>query len=153
MLKSEPESLGSFFMFRKLLLVCLFSLCSCAMGGNHVEIRGHKIRVEVVENVGMQSLGLMFRTELAPDAGMLFVYPGEMQLSFWMQNTKIPLDILYFDAQLRLVTLIDSAQPCRVERCPGYPATHPSMYVLEINAGLANQWGVEPGDVLTLHLE
>ena len=123
------------------------------MGGNYVEIRGHRIQVEVVEDEAMQALGLMFRTELAQDAGMLFVYPGERQLSFWMLNTKIPLDILYFDARLRLVTVIDSARPCRVERCPGYPATHPSMYVLEINAGLANQWGVEPGDELTLHLE
>lgn len=140
-------------MLRKILFLCLLSLCSCVMGGNYVEIRGHRIRVEVVEDVSLQQLGLMFRTELAADAGMLFVYPGERQLSFWMQNTKIPLDILYFDARLRLVTLIDSAQPCRLERCPVYPATRPAMYVLEVNGGLSDQWGLEPGDVLTLHLE
>ena len=123
------------------------------MGGNYVEIRGHRVRVEVVEDASLQALGLMFRTELAEDAGMLFVYPGERRLSFWMLNTKIPLDILYFDAQLKLVTLVDSAQPCRVERCPTYPSTRPAMYVLELHGGLANRWGLELSDVLTLHLE
>ncbi len=140
-------------MFNKILLLCLLSLCSCAMGGNYVEIRGHQVRVEVVKEPTMQELGLMFRTELTEDAGMLFIYPGERQLSFWMKNTKIPLDILYFDSSLKLVTRIDSAQPCRVAQCPSYPSTRPSMYVLEINGGLANQWDLEPGDVLELHLE
>ncbi len=142
-----------FFMLRKILLLCLLSLCSCAMGGNYVDIGGHRIRVEVVEDVSLQQLGLMFRTELAEDAGMLFIYPGEGYLSFWMQNTRIPLDIIYFDAQLRLVTIINSAQPCRVQRCPTYPATRPAMYVLEVNGGLAKQWGLEPGDELKLRLE
>ena len=140
-------------MLKKILMLCLLSLCSCAMGGNYVAIRGHRVRVEVVEDASLQALGLMFRTELAEDAGMLFVYPGERRLSFWMLNTKIPLDILYFDAQLKLVTLVDSAQPCRVERCPTYPSTRPAMYVLEINGGLASRWGLELSDVLTLHLE
>jgi len=140
-------------MLKKILMLSLLSLCSCAMGGNYVEIRGHRVRVEVVEDASMEALGFMFRSELAEDAGMLFVYPGERRQSFWMLNTKIPLDILYFDAQLKLVTLVDSAQPCRVERCPTYPSTRPAMYVLEINGGLASQWGLELSDVLTLHLE
>ncbi len=123
------------------------------MGGNYIEIGGHKIRVEVVRDVTLQQLGLMFRTELAENAGMLFIYPGERQLSFWMQNTKIPLDILYFDSQFNLVTLIDSAQPCRVVSCPTYPSSRPAMYVLEINAGLANLWSLQVGDALKLHLE
>ena len=140
-------------MFKKFLLVCLILLSSCAMGGNWVEIKGHKIHVEVVRDVSLQQLGLMFRRELAHDAGMLFIYPGERHLSFWMQNTKIPLDILYFDAQLQLVTLIDSAKPCRVQRCPNYPSTKPAMYVLEVNGGLANKWGLQPGDELKLYLD
>jgi uncharacterized membrane protein (UPF0127 family) len=123
------------------------------MGANYVEIRGHKVRVEVVRDVTLQQLGLMFRTELPEDSGMLFIYPGERSLSFWMQNTKIPLDILYFDAELQLVNFIDSAQPCRVDPCPNYPSTGPAMYVLEVNAGLATRWGVQPGDPLALHLE
>jgi uncharacterized membrane protein (UPF0127 family) len=140
-------------MFKKLLLIGLLSLCSCAMGGNYVEIKGHKIRVEVVEDVTLQQLGLMFRRELAEDAGMLFIYPGEQTLSFWMKNTKIPLDIIYFDAGLRLVTLIDTAKPCRADPCRNYPATRPAMYVLEVNGGLAKQWDLKPGDELELHLE
>lgn len=82
---------------------------------------------------------------------MLFIFPGETMRSFWMKNTRIPLDIIYFDKNLELVSF-SSAKPCRTRQCPGYPSTGPAMYVLELNAGLAQELGLAAGDRLEVHL-
>ena len=84
---------------------------------------------------------------------MLFLFPHEAPRSFWMKNCKFPIDILYFDENLELVSVAENAQPCRTARCPGYPSEGPAMYVLELNAGKSAELGVKPGDVLTLDLE
>jgi hypothetical protein len=70
-----------------------------------------------------------------------------------MKNTRIPLDIFYFDAKLQLVSVAEHAQPCRSQRCPPYPSAAPAKYVLELRAGKAAELGVRPGDVLELHLD
>ena len=72
---------------------------------------------------------------------------------FWMKNTRIPLDILYFDAELKLVSVSENARPCRTQRCPGYLSAGPAKYVLELNAGKAAELGVQAGDVLELHVD
>jgi hypothetical protein len=87
------------------------------------------------------------------DEGMLFIFPNEAPRSFWMKNTRIPLDIMYFDKNLKMVSLSADTPPCRVARCPSYPSTGPAMYVLELNAGKAQELGVGPGSVLTLKLD
>ena len=135
-----------------LIITCLTLLAGCGSTDPWVKLKGQKIYVEVEEDPAYQSLGLMFRTSLKADHGMLFIYSSERYMSFWMKNTKIPLDILYFDGDLKLVTLIDSALPCRTETCPSYPSTEPARYVLEINGGLARQWGVQTGDLMELNL-
>ena len=95
----------------------------------------------------------MFRDAMPENHGMLFIFPNEAPRSFWMRNTRIPLDIFYFDAQLLLVSVAENARPCRVERCPVYPSDGAAQYVLELNAGLASELGVQPGDHLALHLD
>jgi uncharacterized membrane protein (UPF0127 family) len=109
--------------------------------------------VEVVTTPEKQRLGLMFRDSMADDHGMLFVFPREAPRSFWMANTRIPLDILYFDADLKLVSASENTPPCRTEDCPSYPSTGPAKYVLELNAGKAAELGVGPGSTLGLHID
>ena len=70
-----------------------------------------------------------------------------------MKNTRIPLDIMYFDKDLRMVSISADTPPCRVSRCPSYPSVAPAMYVLELNAGAAAELGVGLGDVLTVELD
>lgn len=82
---------------------------------------------------------------------MLFIFSGESMRSFWMKNTKIPLDIIYFDKNLELVS-VASASPCRTPQCRSYPSTGPAMYVLELNAGLAEELSLEAGDHLEVYL-
>ncbi|MDX1410375.1 MAG: DUF192 domain-containing protein, partial [Saprospiraceae bacterium] len=94
---------------------------------------------------------LLFRESMPRDHGMLFIFSGETMRSFWMKNTKIPLDIIYFNKDLELVS-VANARPCRTSTCGSYPSDGPAMYVLELNAGLADELGLAAGDRLEVHL-
>lgn len=134
-------------------LACLLplSLLACA-GAPSVELRGQRFTVEIADDDRERERGLMFRTELAADAGMLFLFDEEQPRAFWMKNCKIGLDILYFDAGLKLVGQALDVPPCSLgDRCPSYPSGAAARYVLEINPGSARRMGVQLGDVLTVH--
>lgn len=135
------------------LLLLLFCTSSCMSSEPRVRLGGEWFSVELAETQQQQSLGLMFRDSMADDHGMLFIFPGENRRSFWMKNTRIALDIFYFDAELKLVSVSKNTPPCRTERCPNYPSKGPAKYVLELNAGKAEQLDVKSGDLLELDLE
>jgi len=139
---------------RILAALLVFAGCAaCATGGPYVELKGQRFSVEIAEDQEKQALGLMFRRHMPEDHGMLFIFPNEAPRGFWMKNTRIPLDIMYFSSELRLVSVAENAQPCRVEQCPAYPSAGPAQYVLEVNAGKASELGVEAGDLLVLRLD
>ena len=116
-------------------------------------LKGEKFSVELAETSEKQALGLMFRDELAADHGMLFIFSHENIRRFWMKNCRISLDIFYFDADLKLVSVAENARPCKTRNCPTYPSAGPAKYVLELNAGKAAELGVQPGDLLELRLD
>jgi hypothetical protein len=136
------------------LVFCLLaasSLTSCATAGSDqwVELKGRRFVVEVADNDEERARGLMFRDELPADRGMLFIHDREEPLAYWMKNTKIPLDILYFDSERKLVSTQLRVPPCSGgDRCPPYPSRGSALYVLEINAGLAEELEVKVGDEL-----
>jgi uncharacterized membrane protein (UPF0127 family) len=139
---------------RFLLCVLMLVACTaCASGEPRVELGGETFKVEIADTAEKQALGLMFRDSMPDDEGMIFIFPNEAPRSFWMKNTRIPLDIMYFDKDLKMVSISADTPPCRVSRCPSYPSTGPAMYVLELNAGKASELGVGPGDVLTIRLD
>ncbi len=138
---------------RILLCVLMLVACAaCASGEPRVELGGKTFRVEVADTSEKQALGLMFRDSMAADEGMIFIFPGEAPRSFWMKNTRIPLDIMYFDKDFKLVSISADTPPCKVSRCPSYPSKAPAKYVLELNAGTAATLGIGIGDRLTLNL-
>jgi uncharacterized membrane protein (UPF0127 family) len=95
--------------------------------------------------------GLMFRDEMPSGNGMLFVHDREEPQAYWMKNTHIPLDILYFDTGRRLVSQQRDVPPCSLgDACPAYPSVAPARYVLELNAGQAQSLGLEDGAQLTI---
>lgn len=113
------------------------------------EIKGKRYTVELADTPETRERGLMFRRELAPDAGMLFIHDDAEPLAYWMKNTYIPLDILYFDRDRRLVSAQLGVLPCgRQPQCPIYPSAGPAKYVLELNAGEAQGLALKPGDEL-----
>lgn len=103
----------------------------------------HRFKVEVAETPAQMEQGLMFRTSLAPDGGMLFVYPQPTVATMWMRNTLIPLDMLFVDAQGRIVNIHQRAVP---QSDNVIPAAAPVRAVIELNGGTAARLGIEPGD-------
>jgi uncharacterized protein len=136
---------------RSLFLATLLLMTACASvnGESHVTLKGKRFNVEVAANQEARARGLMFRDELAADRGMLFIHVVEEPQAYWMRNTKIPLDIFYFDSQRKLVSVQKNVPACSADtRCPPYPSEGAALYVLELNAGLADQLGVQRGDVV-----
>ena len=101
--------------------------------------RTHLFQIEVADTAAERRVGLMFREELAPDAGMLFIFPDSQPRAFWMRNTLVSLDILYFDEFGRLVSIQANAIPLDET---ALPSAGPARYVLEINGGLAAELGI-----------
>jgi len=107
-------------------------------------------QAEIVQTAHERAQGLMFRHELPPDRGMLFVQPPGPAV-FWMKNTYIPLDLLYFDTAGRLTQIVAEAPPCKTPGCPIYPSNAANVrYILEINAGEAARRGIRVGDPLQM---
>lgn len=129
-----------------LTALLLILVGGCRAGEPWVEVGGQRYHVEIADEHEERRQGLMFVDELAPDAGMLFVWRRAAPRSFWMRNTRIPLDIVYIGPDRRIVAWSLDTPPCRTTSCPSYPSGAPAQYVLEVNAGEMARLGVEIGD-------
>ena len=107
-----------------------------------------RIFVEVPDDREEFARGLMFRTHLPWHAGMLFAYEDEETRRFWMKNTLIPLDMVFFDSSSKIIDIKENVPPCKQEECPTYPSKEPAQYVLEVNAGFVQEKGIKLGDRL-----
>lgn len=145
-------------MFHRILVTGLLalggslSLSGCASAdGRWVEIGGQRYQVEIADDDAERARGLMFRDVLADGNGMLFIHDREEPQAYWMKNTRIPLDILYFDDERRLVAQRRNTPPCSAgDACPSYPSDVPARYVLELNAGEADRLKLQDGAELLL---
>lgn len=127
-------------------LVLLSLLSGCANAASWVELGGQRYWVEVADDDAERARGLMFRDELAAGTGMIFLHDREEPQAYWMKNTKIPLDILYFDNARKLVAQQRDVPPCTAgNACPSYPSNAPARYVLELNAGEAAKLKLQNG--------
>jgi uncharacterized membrane protein (UPF0127 family) len=131
-------------------------------GGNSV-----KLYVEVADDLDEQAQGLMNRQTLPEGQGMLFVFPNPQPLAFWMKNTLISLDILFFDSSGTFISY-QKMEPClpgeagsqlksdhtaktgENDPCQRYPSDRPAKYALEVNAGFVEREGVGEGWKLEL---
>jgi uncharacterized membrane protein (UPF0127 family) len=107
------------------------------------------LQAEVVTTLDRQMAGLMHRETLARDRGMLFIYSQEVWPRMYMKNMKIPLDMIWISQDREVVEIAERVPVCREEPCPRYGSEKPAMYVLEVNAGLAEEWGIKRGDRMT----
>jgi hypothetical protein len=105
----------------------------------------YRFNVEVVDTPESRAQGLMFRTELADDAGMLFDFKEEREVSFWMQNTLIPLDMIFVGTDGIIDTIHVNARP---QDPTSIPSEVPVQFVLEIPGGRSVEIGLKPGDVM-----
>ena len=105
----------------------------------------HRFTVEVAETPAQMEQGLMFRRTMAPDAGMLFEYQEPTVATMWMRNTLIPLDMLFVDAQGRIVNIHERAVPQSLDVIS---AAAPVRAVIELNGGTAARLDIFPGDLV-----
>lgn len=102
--------------------------------------------IEIADDDYETQTGLMYRTNLETNHGMLFIFPDAQMRNFYMKNTKIPLDIIYIDEELTIVSFQKNAKPMDET---SLPSDAPSKYVLEINGGLSDEWQLVIGDKIS----
>lgn len=114
----------------------------CVVSGS----RTHSFTVEIARTSPQQARGLMFRTELADDKGMIFPFGEPRMASFWMKNTVIPLDIIFVRADGKIENIAANTVPYSTDPVE---STAPVAAVLELRGGLTAQLGIKPGDTVS----
>ena len=105
------------------------------------------LNIYVATTAGQRSRGLMYVTRLEEFEGMYFPWPEPAQITMWMKNTYIPLDMLFIRENGRVAGIAANTKPLSLERIA---PPEPVVGVLEVNAGFAARWGVTPGDRVTV---
>lgn len=129
-----------------LFLLCLPGIASAACRADQVQLRGDwgeiRFTVDLAQTNEARARGLMFREHMARGAGMLFVFEQPQRTAFWMKNTLIPLDMLFIDRAGVVTRVHSNAIPGDLTPIEGGDSV---FAVLEINGGLAHQYGIVPG--------
>lgn len=139
---------------RKILAIfLLIFFAGCAKNFNEISIdNGRKIikvNVEIADDYDERMRGLMYRTKLDENSGMLFVFDEEDYQTFWMKNTLIPLDMVFIGENFNVVD-IRHAIPCKQDPCALYRSSKPAKYVLEVNGDFTTNSNVEIGNKIIL---
>jgi len=121
-----------------------------AAGPRVVLPSGAVYKVELARTPEETSQGLMYRESLAPRTGMLFLFQDLEVRPFWMKNTMIALDIIWMDAEGRVVFISANTPPCKADPCPNYDPKVPALNVLETAGGMAKAEKVEAGSKLQI---
>jgi uncharacterized protein len=133
----------------------LIAACSAAVtfaparaaGTDTIEIASksgvHTFSVEIANNDAERERGLMYRKQMATDHGMLFDFQRDQQVSFWMRNTYIPLDMIFIAGDGRIVRIAENAKPMSDDLIP---SVMPVRAVLEVDGGVARSLGIQTGD-------
>lgn len=108
------------------------------------------VYAEAADTFAEREMGLMNRTYLNEDAGMLFIFPTPQQQSFWMKNMRIPLDIVFITADNHVLEIYASVPPCTGDPCTLYTSSAPIQYALEVNSGFCARNGIESGDPVVI---
>ena len=144
------------------LSIWLGLLCGCDSSGGpqrprredqiaptfQLELKGHSFQVELADTPQLQRQGLSGREYLPFNGGMLFALPAPSRMSMWMKGCRIPLDVLFFDGEKRLINFhtMAVASPGQLDHSlPVYSSDKPAKYALEVPAGTSGRLGLEHG--------
>lgn len=140
-------------MFFGIIILILFLSMVIAFfskNKNKVCVNNNCFEVEVALTLREKSRGLMFKQELAENAGMFFIYDKEDIYSFWMKNMNFPLDIIWINRDKKIVHIEKNLQPCQDDNCQGVKSKEKAMYILEINSGLTEKLKIKEGDSIVI---
>ncbi len=116
-----------FLLYRQSKSVCFENKC---------------IEVEVMDTPNKRSLGLMYRPRLQEDKGMLFVFDYPLKTSFWMKNMQFSIDMIFIRENKTIAHIEKDVPPCYNDHCPTYPSIERIKYVVEVNAGFSDNYGL-----------
>ena len=138
-----------------LLVCCAAVLVSCGDGASYSDFNtrnvtlpnGQVIQAESASNVLQRARGLMFRTSLDPDRGMLFIHEKPGLYSYFMYQHEIPLDMIWIDTGHVIVDIVENAPPCHTQasQCPHYGGNTVANFVLELAAGMVRKYELKVG--------
>jgi len=138
---------AAFRVVRLAVTLLLLTVATACSADNHAIFHTAKgdfgFTIEIADTEAEREKGLMFRTSLAPDAGMLFDYHQEQEAAFWMQNTLIPLDMIFISAKGVVKSIHVNARP--MDTTP-IPSGGPIRFVMEIPGGRSEEIGLKVGD-------
>ena len=146
----------------RLLPIAVFGLCLAACSRPSDPVRdfssrevtmpdGKTVIAEVMMNPVDMTRGMMFRTSLEPDRGMLFVHGAPGQFTYFTYQVKIPIDIIWMDPNHRVTEISANTPPCpskSARQCPLYGGHSTALYVLELGGGMAAKYGVQIGSII-----
>lgn len=104
-----------------------------------------KIDIEIADNEAKTIQGLMYRKSMEENQGMLFIFPKAEEHSFWMKNTMISLDIIFVNTDKKIIKIHKNTTPLSTKSLPSGGLT---LYVVEVNAGYTNKYGINEGDMI-----
>jgi hypothetical protein len=114
-----------------------------------ITVANQIIQLEVASTMEQQAIGLMNRTELADDRGMVFSFEPPRRVAFWMKNTLIPLDMVFL-LKGKVQAISSNVPPCKADPCPTYGPNALVDQVIELRAGRSLELGLKQGDRITL---
>ncbi len=144
-----------FLIILALLLTALIFFISPVQkkSGNTVCFEDSCVDVELATTPKEMTIGLMNRTSLPEDMGMLFIFNEKGIHKFWMKNTLIPLDMIWLDESGKIIYIEKNAPPCNVPACPVFGPESDSKYALEVNGGYTERHKINVGDKAGIHIK
>ena len=153
--EKRPASVARAFMTRSLWVVALCLITESSMAADSLPEtvimvktpQGTLIKAELADTALKRAQGLMFREKLPDDRGMLFIFGDAQPWTFWMKNTKIPLDIIWMDGKKTIVHIERNVPICtrQDDGCPQYHPEEGAVYVLELGAGRSEALHLQRG--------
>lgn len=144
----------------KFLLYALYPMLFAALLFSSPELKtiplhigSKQFVVEIADTEEKHLRGLMFREFIPDNFGMLFVYGEEEYRSMWMKNCRVHLDIIFLDANKKVINMYINVPPCEMEPCRTYVSKSPVKYVLELRGNLAKELKLKPGDTIFFILD
>lgn len=110
-----------------------------------IKVGKKKVYVEIADTDDEQTKGLSNRKNMSENHGMFFVFQNEAQHAFWMKDTYIPLDLIYFSKDMKVTDIKGNFEPCLASYCRAFIPRHKALYVLEVNGGFADKYNIAEG--------
>ena len=139
-----------------LTLASLTLVALLAGNPNTVTINGHTFSAEISKTVEQKVKGLMYRKELPDNSCMVFLYTEDSNRPIWMENTRIPLDVIWVSESGRVVEVQENVPPCpnvyNPGMCPEFGGEVPARHFIEFPSGTIAKIGIKTGDIAVLNL-